>query len=154
MGGRGDGRRGVEHPAPVSVELVRRATELLGADTPAPDEELEEIFAGDVVLDLRARVFNPKVYEGYEGLRELYAESREVWENVSLAINEIIEEGDRYVVLAEARSRGRGSGMEVRAGVTGIWTAEEGRLKHYRLLSPTDADRELGLAALRDQAGM
>jgi hypothetical protein len=29
----------------VSVELVRRATALLGADRPAPEEELEEIFA-------------------------------------------------------------------------------------------------------------
>ena len=28
------------------------------------------MFAPDVVLDMSARVFNPQVYEGYDGLRE------------------------------------------------------------------------------------
>ena len=138
----------------MSAELVERATALTASDGLAPDAELEELFTPDVVLDLSARVFNPKIYEGYAGLREFYADSREVWEHVELSINEIIDEGDRYVVLGEGRSRGRGSGMEVAAGFTGIWTMEGGRLKHYRLLSPTDADRELGLAELRAQSGM
>ena len=133
----------------MSIELVRRATALTGGDGQASDEELAELFAPDVVLDLSARIFNPKVYEGYDGLREFYAESREIWEDVNIAIKEIVEEGDRYLVLAAARSRARGSGIEVGAGLTAIWTAENGRLKHFRLLSPTEADREAGLAALR-----
>lgn len=138
----------------MSAELIRRAAALAGADELASDEELAQIFTPDVVLDLSARVFNPKVYEGYDGLREFYAESREVWKAVTLTITEIIEEGEHYVVLGQGRSRGRGSGMEVAAGFTGIWTAEEGRLKHHRLLATNEADRELGLAALRAQSGM
>ncbi len=134
----------------MSEELVRRATFLTNSDGMAPDEELEEMFTPDVVLDLNARVFNPKVYEGYDGLREFHAESREVWEQVTLTVDEIIGEGDRYVVLGEGRSRGRGSGMEISSGFTGMWTLEDGRLKHYVLLSTTEADRELALAALRD----
>ena len=133
----------------MSEELVRRATALTNSDGMAPDEELEEMFTPDVVLDLNARVFNPKVYEGYDGLRDFYAESREVWEQVTLTIHEIISEGDRYVALGEGRSRGRGSGMDISAGFTGMWTVEDGRLKHYILLSATEADRELALAALR-----
>ncbi len=133
----------------MSEELVRRATLLTNSDGMAPDEELEEMFTPDVVLYLNARVFNPKVYEGYDGLREFHAESREVWEQVTLTIDEIIGEGDRYVVLGEGRC-GRGSGMEISSGFTGMWTLEDGRLKHYILLSTTEADRELALAALRD----
>ena len=95
----------------MSVDLVRRATALTNSDVMAPDEELEELFTPDVVLDLNARIFNPKVYEGYDGLREFYAESREVWEQVTLTIHEIIAESDRYVVLGDGRSRGRGSGI-------------------------------------------
>jgi uncharacterized protein len=135
----------------MSEDLVRRATALMRGDGEATDEELAEIFSPEVVLDLTARVFNPAVYEGYEGLRTFYAESREVWERIELTIHEIIEEGDRYVVLAEAHSRARGSGIEVDAGLTAIWTAAQGQLKEFRLLSPTDADRELGLAALRER---
>jgi ketosteroid isomerase-like protein len=136
----------------MSIELVERATALTSGDGLAPDAELEELFTPDVVLDLSARVFNPKVYEGYEGLREFHADSREVWEHVELTIDEVIDEGDRYVVLGEGRSRGRASGMEIAAGFTGIWTMEGGRLKSYRLLSPNEADRDLGLAALREPA--
>ena len=40
------------------------------------------------------------------------AESREVWEHVEITIAEIIEEGDRYLVIGDARSRARGSGIE------------------------------------------
>ncbi len=36
----------------------------------SPTTELAEVYAPDVVLDMCARVFNPKVYGGYEGLRE------------------------------------------------------------------------------------
>jgi hypothetical protein len=133
----------------VSVELVRRATALIGGDGQVSDEELAEIFSPEVVLDLSARIFNPKVYEGYDGLRDFYDESREVWDSVEITIREIIEEGDRYAVLADARSRARGSGIEVAAGVTGVYTSTGGRLGHYRLLHPTEADRDVALAELR-----
>jgi hypothetical protein len=35
----------------------------------------------------------------------------------------------------------------------GIWTVADGRLKHYRLLSPAEADRDEALAVLRAHAG-
>ena len=136
----------------MSEELIRRAVAFTNSDRIASAEEVAEIFTPDVVLDFSAQVFNPKVYEGYDGLREFYTGSREVWEQVTLTIHEIIREGDRYVVLGEGRSRGRGSGMEIAAGFTAVWTVEDGRLKHCILLSSTEADRELGLAAIRDQS--
>ncbi|HYH59446.1 MAG TPA: nuclear transport factor 2 family protein [Thermoleophilaceae bacterium] len=136
----------------MSVQLVRRASALISGDGEVSDAELAEIFTPDVVLDLSVRIFNPKVYTGYEGLREFYAESREIWESVDLTIREVIEEGERYAVLADARSRARGSGIEVAAGVTGVYTASGDRLSQYRLLHPTEADRDLALAEIRAQS--
>ena len=103
------------------------------------------------MLDFSARVFNPQVYEGYKGLRAFYADSREVWEEISVTAGEIIEEGDRYLVFTSVRSRARGSGIEIDATGAGMWTAEGERLKHFVLLASQQIDRDTALAALRDQ---
>jgi len=133
----------------MSVDLVRRAAELASADEPASDEELAEIFSPDIVLDNSERILNPRVYRGYDGLREWYADTHEIWETVSMTVGEIVQEGNRYLVLSDVHSRARGSGIEFDATAAAIWTAEGGRLKHFRLLASEKADREQGLAELR-----
>ena len=97
----------------MNADLVRRATELTSGDGQVGDEELAEIFTPDVVLDFSARVFNPQVYEGYEGLREFYADSRDDLGGRSrFSDREIVEEGDRVPRAHHVRSRARGSGIE------------------------------------------
>ena len=113
------------------------------------DEDLAEVFAPDVVLDMSTRVFNPKVYEGFDGLREFRADAREVWETLTVSEAEIVEEGDHVLVLTRVQAQGRGSGIPMDAQGAGIWTVADGRLKHYRLLAPGHSDREDALAALR-----
>ena len=138
----------------MSEDLVRRALEFTNGPADEPtDEELAEVFAPDVVLDMSARVFNPKVYEGYDGLREFRADALEIWESLTIAATELIEEGDCVLVLTRVQSRGRASGVPMEAEGAGIWTASAGRLKHYRLLSPGIIEREEAIAALREQAG-
>jgi ketosteroid isomerase-like protein len=140
----------------VSVELVRRALEYTNekVDDDVPDEELAEVFAPDIVLDLSTRVFNPKVYVGYEGLREFRSDVLEVWESLIITATELIEEGDCVLVRTRVQSRGRGSGVPLEAEGAGIWTVADGRLKHYRLLAPGGVDRDTAIATLRAQAGM
>jgi ketosteroid isomerase-like protein len=139
----------------VSVDLVRRALAFTNAPEVEPTEaELAAVFAPDVVLDMSARVFNPQVYEGYDGLRQFRADAFEVWESLTITATELIEEGDRVLVLTHVESRGRGSGVPMEAHGAGIWTAEDGRLKHYRLLAAGGVDRDEALAELRAQSGM
>ena len=136
----------------MSADLVRRALEYTNGPEDVADEELAGVFAPDVVLDMTTRVFNPKVYEGYGGLREFRRDAREVWESLIISGTEIIEEGDHMLVLTHVRALGRGSGIPFdRPGGAGIWTVTEGRLAHYRLLG--EIDREEALAALREKAG-
>ena len=134
-----------------NTDLVRRALEYTNGPTDLSDEELAEVFAPDIVLDLTTRVFNPKVYEGYGGLREFREDALEIWEVLEIAPKELVEEGDRVLVFTHVRSRGRGSGVPMEAEGAGIWTVAEGRLNHYRLLQPGGVAREEALAALRDR---
>ncbi len=136
----------------MSAELVRRALELTTGPPDLPDEELADLFAPDVVLDLTARVFNPKVYEGYDGLREFRADALEIWESLIISPAEIVEEGNRVLVITRVQSLGRASGVPMEAEGAGIWTVADGRLTHYRLLGLVSRDE--ALAALRDQSGM
>ena len=138
----------------MSAELVRRAAELASRQEPASEQELVEVFSPDIVLDNSARVFNPHVYHGYEGLRAWYDDMREIWEAVSMTVTEVIQEGDRYLVLSDVRSRAGVSGIEFKGAAAGIWTAaKDGRLKHFLLLASENADRDEALAALRAEAG-
>jgi hypothetical protein len=137
----------------VSKALVRRSLEFTNAHAEEPtDEELAEVYAPDVVLDMSVRVFNPKVYEGYEGLREFRADALEIWDSLSVTATELIEEGDYVLMLMRVQSSGRGSGVPMEVQGAGIWTAAEGRLKHYRLLAAGDVDRDDAIAALREEA--
>ena len=133
----------------MNADLVRRALEYTSSSEELSDEELAEVFAPDIVLDMSTRVFNPKVYEGYDGLRDFRADALEIWESLNITATEIIEDGDRVLVLTRVQSRGRGSGVPMDVEGGGIWTVADGRLKHYRLLAAQQVSREDALAALR-----
>ena len=137
----------------MSVELVRRAAELASRKELAGEDELAEIFAPDVVMDYSARIVNPDVYHGYDGLRAFHEDAYEVWEEISMTIAEIVQHGNRYLALTHVRSRARSSGIEFEGTAAGIWTAEGGRLKHFVLLASERADREEALAALHAISG-
>lgn len=138
----------------MSVDLVRRSLEFTNGPDDVTDEQLAEVFAPDVEMDLSVRVFNPKVYEGYAGLREFRADAREVWEELAISAEEIILEGDHALVLTHVRARGRGSGIEIDTQGAGLSTLTGGRLWRYRLLAESESGREAAVAALRAQSGM
>lgn len=117
------------------AELIRRAVEFTNGPPDVPDEQLAEVFAPDVVLDFSARVFNPKVYEGYDGLREFRAEADEVWERVEVTATSVDEQGDEIHVRAQVRARGRASGLELDVVGEWIWEVSGDRLSRFRLLS-------------------
>jgi ketosteroid isomerase-like protein len=68
------------------------------------------------------------VYHGHEGVRELWQSMRDSFDYFQLVIEEIIDAGDRIMVLAAVRGRGKESGIEVETPSFGwVWTLQDGR---------------------------
>lgn len=118
----------------MSADLVRRALALVRVSTEhISDAELAEIYAPDVVIDMSARVFNPRVYEGYDGLREYGADLVEVWDDVTFEPVELVEEGDgRIRTASRMRGHGRGSRVPIDEVASVVWTVADGRIVHVR----------------------
>ena len=126
-----------------------RALELTSDERQELDDELlAELFVPDVVIDMSARVFNPKTYRGYDGLRAYREDLGEVWAEVSLEPQMLLEEGEHVVAISRMRGRGRGSGAPIDAEAAGMWTVVDGRITHSRFLG--EMTRDEALAALRE----
>jgi hypothetical protein len=132
-----------------NAEIVRRALELTNDPREEiPDEELAELFVPDVVIDMTARVFNPDVYEGYDGLRRYRVDLREVWEAVAFEPQELIERGDRVLAITRMTGSGRGSGVPIDELGMALYRLGDGRIEHCRFVGQS---REEALEVLRDQ---
>ncbi len=125
-----------------NVEIVRRAVN-------ARRSEFTELLDPAVRLDLSERVFNPAVYEGYEGILQWKAEVRDVWESYVSEPEEFFDCGQVVVVFTRERGRGRGSGVEVDRLTALLYRLREGRVTDIRLYH----DRDLALRAARAMAG-
>jgi hypothetical protein len=89
-----------------NVDLVRRGLM-------ARRSEFVELLDPAVRLDLSERVFNPAVYEGYEGIMRWRAEVGGVWESYLSEPEEFFDGDEVVVVFTRERGRAKGSGIEV-----------------------------------------
>ena len=89
-----------------NLELVRRALS-------ARRSEFERLLDPAVRLDLSERVFNPAVYEGYEGVLRWRADVGDVWESYRSEPEEFFDGDEVVVVFTRERGRAKGSGIEV-----------------------------------------
>src|ERR1700731_2289128 len=116
-----------------NVEVVRRL--LTARRGEAPDlftDLLAELLDPAVRLDLSDRVFNPDVYEGYEGIMRWRADVDDVWESYQMEPQEFFDGDDVVVVSARERGRGRGSGVEVDRRITFLCRLRSGRVSEIR----------------------
>jgi ketosteroid isomerase-like protein len=127
----------------VSAEAVRRLLEEWNLRADLSEETFREVAWPDMVLDVTANVFNPAVYEGFDGLRQWADGVREAWEYFRMEPEELIEQGDVVLALVRAVARGRGSGVEIDTPSALISQVRDGRISSMRV----QPDRE---AALRE----
>jgi uncharacterized protein len=70
----------------------------------------------------------------------------DTFEDVGLDIDEMLDAGDRVVVLATLRGRGRGSGADLERRQGYIWTIRDGKATRFEwFTTPDDALRAAGL---------
>ena len=129
-----------------NVENLRRAVEAYnGGDAEAfvalarPDVEWEDaVFWSE----------GTKVYRGREELRDWFAQVREPWESIQVAVEETLEAGDdRMVVGLGLTARGRSSGAETRQKVWQVnWFIEGLTAKRRVFRDRTEALEAAGLS--------
>jgi ketosteroid isomerase-like protein len=87
---------------------------------------------------------DPQRRRGRDAVRQYLAPN--FFESQSAEPIEIIEEGDRILVIARVRARGRGSGIEVDGISYHLWTVAEGRATRFAAF----VDRDEAFAALSE----
>jgi ketosteroid isomerase-like protein len=130
-----------------NVEVVKAVLRAQADDAEArTTEQLEALFDPEVCMDMSRRIFNPKTYEGYDGVRQFENDVREIWAEFRMEPERCVEAGDQVVVIAIRRGRARGSGVEVEDRSASIWTLRGGRVVGVQTeLSPTEALEAVGL---------
>jgi hypothetical protein len=122
------------------VELVRHTFTARRGQFP-------DLFVQDVRLDLSERVFNPAVYEGFEGLVRWREEVHEIWESYRSEPEEFFAGENVVVVFTREIGRGGSSGVEVDRRTAMLFRLRAGRVSEMRLYHHRDqAMRDAGLA--------
>jgi ketosteroid isomerase-like protein len=72
---------------------------------------------------------DPATYHGREGVRKLMQTMQDAFDDFELAVEEVREAGDKVVVMAAVRGRGKESGAVVESPSFGwVWTIRHGKV--------------------------
>jgi ketosteroid isomerase-like protein len=124
-----------------NVDVVRRALT-------AQRREFVDVLDPAVRLDLSERVFNPAVYDGYEGVMRWRADVSDIWDFYRGEPEELFDGDEVVVVFTRERGRAKGSGIEVDQHPTALLCRlRAGRVSEIRLYHDRErALRDAGLA--------
>jgi ketosteroid isomerase-like protein len=115
-----------------NVEIVRRAYEAFNHEG---REAMFSYLHGDIEWDesdLPAR--RPGVYHGHEGVTRVLDENAALWEDIKVAIDDVVEGKDgRVAVFIRATGRGRHTGVAVELASAQVWSLRDGKADRVRL---------------------
>ncbi len=91
------------------------------------------------------------IYRGREGFLANIAELTDVFEEFRLEPRDMVQAGERVLVVTRVTGRGKGSGVEIDASIFHVWTISEGRATRLEIYGDREsAQQALGSAT---QAG-
>jgi ketosteroid isomerase-like protein len=112
----------------VSRENVELVQELFDVYNERSFEENVELIDPEIVWDLsRLELPDGASFTGRSGLRSFVEAWEEGFESDHVAAREIVDGGDRVVVLVHHRGRGKISGIEIDQTYAMVWTLRDGR---------------------------
>jgi ketosteroid isomerase-like protein len=138
-----------------NVEMWRASIEEVRAGTSEAYREatltkMAELWDTEIEWDVSAVADMPDisgVYRGKEAVRDFWREWLAAWEVVQFDY-ELVDAGDRVVMLLEQRMRGRSTGIEVPLGKRAwVATFRDGLIVHEKLyMSHSEALEAVGLS--------
>jgi ketosteroid isomerase-like protein len=76
----------------------------------------------------------PGIYQGHEGVRRLLRENATLWDDISVAVDEVLQCRDGSVVaFIRVTGRGRNTGVDVELATAQVWVIEGGKAVRVRL---------------------
>jgi ketosteroid isomerase-like protein len=104
------------------------------------------LISDDIAWHIREDVPESATYHGHRGVAEVAAQWRDVFEDLEVVIDELIDAGDMVVATLRVRGRIKGSGDTVEMSETHVTRWSDGRvveIHEYR--TKADALRAVGL---------
>jgi ketosteroid isomerase-like protein len=128
-------------------EIARASQE--GLDPEVTASKMAELWDPEVEWDMSEAEMPDiaRVYRGIEASRQLWREWFAAWETLQFEY-ELVDAGDRAIVLLDSRMRGRFTGIEVRLGESAfVTTFRDGLMLHNKFyLSQSEALEAVGLS--------
>jgi uncharacterized protein len=113
-----------------NVEILKRMFDAFnGGDLAAALEDVGPEIEAEPSSSFPGR----SVYRGHQGVLEFFATFLEVWDEYAAEPTDFIEAGDRVLVIARQRGRGKGSGLEIEQDIFQIWTMRDGKAIRMRV---------------------
>jgi len=126
-----------------NVEIARRAFAFAVQGRADASAALDD-FDPDVVLSS----VEQGTSRGRDAVRRNFERWASAWKDVEATAEEFVDAGDRVLITAYFRGRGRGSGVEVDARFYDVYTLRDGRI--VRVDEFTDRDDALEAAGLSE----
>jgi ketosteroid isomerase-like protein len=116
---------------PSNVDLVRQGFQLFEQEGPAAVFRLAD---PEIEVHAAPGVEPTGTYRGYEDALRWAQEWFDAWDEFRMQPAEIVEVGDRFVVVTTHQSAtGKGSGIEVEIDVSYLFEIRDGRVARFHL---------------------
>jgi ketosteroid isomerase-like protein len=119
-----------------NVEIVRRSFEAMAEDDL---EGLLRLYDAEVeFLPLTGTRVESGGYRGHAGVREYFAEARDLWDEIHPLADTVKTIGDDVVVFGRCAFRGKASKVETQAPMAWVITVREGKITRHRVCRTND----------------
>ena len=109
------------------VEVVRRLYGLW----PDRVSTAQEVLDPDVVIDIAATVLTAGLYHGVDGFLRFVERIGEMWEQLRVEPEELIDAGDNVVAAVRMSGMRRGHTVRAETRVFTTWTFRDGKVLRY-----------------------
>jgi ketosteroid isomerase-like protein len=127
------------------VEIVRSLADALQRGDSAA---VLSILVVDVEWHDQAAIPGADVHRGREAVSRHFEQWFDAWEEIEYTTEELLDRGDRVVVVIRRRGKGKGSGVEVSDQVIHVYTVRSGKIIRFEGFS--NKDEALAAAGLSE----